>query len=141
MFLDHLTNTIHLVNCRVVDNKDRVGKWPSVHAWEEPLNELPENVTCNGVLDDLKMEDSVKREGRKNGILGATIGELVAASTLATYQPRVRPPQSESIELTLVGKDELLWAKMGRNEGLVLHAILLVSLKSRTHGLLFSGET
>jgi hypothetical protein len=109
--------------------------------WEEPLNELPENVTCNSVLDDLKTEDSVKREGRKNGILGATIGELVAASTLATYQPRVRPPQSESIELTLVGKDELLWAKMGRNEGLVLHAILLVSLKSGMRGLLFSGET
>jgi hypothetical protein len=105
------------------------------------LNKLPENVTCNGVLDDLKMEDSVKREGRKNGILGATIGELVVASALAMYRPHIRPPQSESIEVTLVGKDELLWVKMGRNEGLVLHAILLVSLKSGTRGLLFLGET
>jgi hypothetical protein len=66
VFLDHLTNTVHLVNRGVVDDEDRVGKWPFVHAWEEALNKLPENVACNGVLDNLKMEDSVEREGRKD---------------------------------------------------------------------------
>ena len=49
------------------------------------MNKSPEVVTCNSILNDLKMEDPVEREGRKDGELGATKGVLVAASPLATY--------------------------------------------------------
>ena len=72
MLLDHLTNAFHLVDRSVVDNKNRIWQQPLVHEWEETLNKPVEVIACNGILDNLKMDDSIKREGREDRVLGAT---------------------------------------------------------------------
>ena len=116
-----------------------MGQWPFVHTREESFNKSVKIITGNGILDNFEMKDSVERESRKDGVLGAPGGKLGAVSAVTTQRPCVRPPQGQSIEMTLVGEDELLRAEMSRNEYPVLLAILLISLESRARSLLFVG--
>ena len=106
---------------------------------EESFNKSMKIITGDGILDNLEVKDSVEREGRKDGILGAPGRKLGVESAVTAQRPCVWPPQGQSIEVTLVGEDELLRAEMSRDEYPVLLAILLISLKSRTSSLLFVG--
>ena len=116
-----------------------MGQWPFVHPREESFNKSVKIVTGDGILDNFEMKNSVKRESRKDGILGALGGKLRAVSAVTTQQPHVQPPQGQSIEVTLVGEDELLQAEMSCNEYPVLLMILIISFKSRARSLLFVG--
>ena len=139
MFLDHLANTIDLVNWGIVNDKNAVWQWPFIHAWEEPLNKSSKVITHDGVLDNLKMEDSINGEGGENGVLDATIGELGAVGVLTMQWPCVQPPQSMSVEMRLICKDKLFWAEISWDEHPVLLAILLILLESRMCCLLCVG--
>ena len=71
MLLNHLTNAFHLVDRSIVNNENRIWQRPLVHEWEETLNELVEVVAHNGILNNLKMDNSIEREGREDRVLGA----------------------------------------------------------------------
>ena len=48
------------------------------------MNKSSKVITRDGILDNLKMEDSIYGEGGENGVLDATIGEFGAVSALTT---------------------------------------------------------
>jgi len=43
------------MNGCIVNDEDRIGQRPFVHAWKKTFNELPKYVAGNGILDNLKM--------------------------------------------------------------------------------------
>jgi len=48
------------VNGGIVDDEDRVGKGPFIHAWEKACNELPEDVASDGILDNLEVQNAIE---------------------------------------------------------------------------------
>jgi hypothetical protein len=56
------------MNTGVVHDNDRVGTRILIHVVEESINKTIEFLCSIGVVLDSKMEDPIKREGRKNRV-------------------------------------------------------------------------
>jgi hypothetical protein len=83
----------------------------------------------DGILDDLQVEDAVKGEGWKHGVLCFVKLELVPRSIFATLQPC--PPHHQPVEVAFIGEDKLLRAVLGIDDGPELLSIQLILLQCR----------
>jgi len=51
---------------------------------EQARNKLAENIAIDGVLDNLEVQNTIKGQGREEGIFCSTKGELKLTCTFAT---------------------------------------------------------
>ena len=116
------------MNGRVIEDEHRIRERPLIHAGKETLDEAAEDCAGDCILDDLQVEDTVEGEGREDRIFASPKLEFVSRCTFTTLRPSIWPPQSEPVEVALIGENELLGAVVNADVPLEILTIILVSL-------------